>query len=212
MSYIIHNHEQGTDAWLQARLGKVTGSIMSKVITRTGKPSSSVDDIVNRAVAELVMQVPDETFQSESMLRGKELEDQALDYFNFVYGHEFEKCGFMEAVDKDGKALGYGVSPDGLCLKTMTGLELKCPEAHTHLAYLSSKELPDKYFQQVQAALMVSGFEKWVFGSYHPSFPCFKVDVPRDEKFIALMRPLVEDACAQIKEKLLAITKLVEAS
>jgi predicted phage-related endonuclease len=208
----IHEHEQGTLEWFQARLGKVTGSIAPKIITRTGKPSSSVDEIVNRAVAEIIMQQPDETFQSESMLRGKELEDQALEYFNFVYGYNFEKCGFMEAIDSEGNPLGFGVSPDGVDLKLKIGLELKCPEPHTHLAYLASKELPDKYFQQVQAGLMVSGFDRWVFGSYHPSLPCFRVEVARDETYIKSMRELFNSASKMIKERHLVVSQMVEAS
>lgn len=204
--FTIHDHEQGTPEWFAARLGKVTGSILDKIITKTGKASSQVDDVVNRAVAELILQVPDDTFQSDSMLRGKLLEDEALEYFNFVYSYNFKKCGFMDS------GLGYGVSPDGIDLEKRIGLELKCPEAHTHLSYLSSKELPPKYFHQVQGALLVSGFDSWIFGSYHPDLPCFQVEVKRDEEFISAMKPLVLKACAQIKERFEEISKMVEAS
>ncbi len=206
MIFTIHDHVQGTPEWFQARLGKVTASILDKIVTKTGKASSQVDDVVNRAVAELILQVPDETFQSESMLRGKLLEDEALEYFNFVYGYNFKKCGFMDS------GLGYGCSPDGIDLNKKIGLELKCPEAHTHLSYLSSKELPSKYFHQVQGSLMVSGFDSWIFGSYHPDLPCFQVEVKRDEEFIGLMKPLVLKACDLIKEKHDMVSKMVEAS
>jgi YqaJ-like viral recombinase domain len=145
------------------------------------------------------------------MLRGKELEGQALEYFNFVYGYNFKKCGFMEAVCEAGNPLGFGASPDGIDLTTRTGLELKCPDAHTHLAYLTSAELPDKYFQQVQTAIMVSGFDKWVFGSYYPSLPCFRIEVPRDDKFIEVMRPLFIEVSELIKQKHLMISKMMEA-
>lgn len=209
----ISENPQNSEEWFtEDRLGKVTGSIFSKIVTKTGKRSASLEEVVNRAVAELIMRVPDETFQSDSMLRGKELEDKALEFFNFVYGYEFEKCGFMDAVDEEGESLGYGVSPDGIWLSKNLGLELKCPEAHTHLAYLSSQSLPDKYIQQVQGALMVSKFDKWVFGSFHPSLPCFRVEVGRDEKLIKAMEPLVKEAAQMVKEKYLELFRMVEAS
>lgn len=208
--YKILNCEQGSAEWHAARLGKITGSVMSKIITKTGKRSASLDEVVNRAVAELVTGEPDETFQSDWMLRGKELEDQALEFFNFVHGYSFEKCGFVSAIDSQGNEVGYGVSPDGIM--TGVGLELKCPAPHTHLAYLTGGTLPDQYIQQVQAALMVTGFEKWIFGSYHPSLPCLKIEVLRDEKMITEMRPLVLEACEMIKEKHKMVKKLVEAA
>lgn len=208
--YKIIDCKQGTHEWLQARLGQITGSIMDRVITKSGKPSASLDDIVNRAVAELVTGEPDETFVSGDMMRGTALEGQALEFYNFVYGFDFKPCGFIQAVDKSGRSLGYGVSPDGIM--SDGGLELKCPAAHTHLAYLSKDALPDKYIQQVQTSLMVTGFEKWIFGSYHPQFPCVKVEVFRDEKFISAMRPLVVEACAMIQEKYKTVKMKVEAT
>lgn len=208
--YKIYDNEQGTDKWFEDRLGKITASVASKIITRTGRPSSSSDEVVNRAVAELILKYPDETFQSDAMQRGKELEDQALKYFNFVYGYGFKKCGFIEAVGEGGELLGFGASPDGLDLKIKTGLELKCPEAHMHLSYLAGKKLPDKYFQQVQTAMMVTGFKTWVFGSYFPNLPCFKVEVERDDKFISSMRALFVKTRKTIKERHLELAQMLK--
>lgn len=210
MSFKIYESKQGTDEWFQDRLGKITASAASKLITKTGKPSSSFDEVVNRAVAEIIMQEPDESYQSLSMMRGSELEEQALKFYNFTYDYEFKKCGFIEATDDSGKTLGYGCSPDGIDLDKKFGLELKCPEAHTHLAYLSSGELPDKYMQQVQTALMVTGFETWIFGAYHPFFPCFRVEVKRDEDYIKKMQPIFKKACIAVKEKHATIEKLIK--
>lgn len=202
--YKLINCEQGSEEWFKARLGKLTASVFDRVITKTGKLSASREELINRAVAELITGYPDDTFQSNSMQRGKELEDQALAYFNFVYDFNFVKCGFMDS------GLGYGCSPDGVDENLKVGLELKCPEAHTHLSYLASGTLPDKYMQQVQGALMVSGFSCWIFGSYHPDLPCFKVEVMRDENIINNMRKLVLEACETIKSKHEFVSKLVE--
>jgi len=42
---IILDHEQGSPEWLAARLGKPSASMFNKLITQTGKPSSSADGI-----------------------------------------------------------------------------------------------------------------------------------------------------------------------
>ena len=196
MSYEIINVEQGTDEWFNTRLGKVTASIFSKVVTKAGKPSASMEGVINNAVAEMILGKPqDEMFQSYYMQRGNELEGEALDLFNFCTDSEFQKVGFLDS----GK--GYGCSPDGLNEKIKQGLELKCPAAHTHVGYLSGGGLPKDYFQQVQFSLIVSGFEYWSFGSYHPDLPVFIHKEPRDEKFIKLAMPILDECVGLIKER-----------
>ena len=49
---IILDHEQGSPEWLAARLGKPSASMFSKLITATGKPSSSADGYINQLIAE----------------------------------------------------------------------------------------------------------------------------------------------------------------
>lgn len=201
--FTIHDCEQGTEEWFQARLGKITASVFAKVVTTTGKASSQIEEVVNRAVAELVMQEPDETFQGDAMLRGKLLEDQALEFFNFTEGYQFVKCGFLDS----GK--GYGCSPDGIDQKIEVGLELKCPLAHTHLAYLVGETLPKIYTRQVQGALLVSGYKKWVFGSYHPDFPCLAVEVERDEKIIQPLQKILTECGLLVQEKYVKLTEMI---
>lgn len=197
----IHYIDQNSPEWYKLRLGKITASIMSKITTKAGNLSSSADEVVNRAVAEIILQEPDQFFVGEAMLRGQELEDEALRFFNFTNDYNFKKCGFVDS------GLGFGCSPDGVDEAEEIGLELKCPLAHTHLAYLASGELPDQYIQQVQMSLLVTGWDKWIFGSYHPSFPCFTVVVERDEAMISAMRSHLESVCEQVRSKLDALTK-----
>ena len=192
---------QGSDDWFQARLGKLTASTFDKIITKTGKLSTSHEELVNKAVAELVMGKPQESYQSDSMMRGNALEIEALEFFNFTCGYKFKACGFVDS----GK--GFGCSPDGIELDR--GLELKCPEAHTHLAYLSSGKLPDKYKQQVQGAMMVTGFKTWIFGSYHPDFPCLRVVVKRDDEYVKAMREHIITCAKLVKQKHKDIVKII---
>lgn len=200
---------QNTTEWLLERLGKPSGSVLDRIVTSTGKLSSSRDDLVNRAVAELILEVPDETFQSDSMLRGKLLEDDALEFFNFTNDFEFKKVGFVEKLDENGEPMGYGFSPDALWGKMF--LELKVPEPHTHLAYLSLNDVPKTYFQQTQMPFLV-GMESGIFGSFHPNLPCVCVKVNPDEKWLKLAEPLVLETVQMIKEKFEELSKKVRAS
>jgi len=177
----IINCEQGTPEWFEHRLGLITASNFSKVTTTQGKKSASQKDVINTAIAELILGRAEETFKSEAMMRGNELEDEALDFFNFTHGFNFAKVGFL-------KCDGYGASPDSIDLERKIGLEIKCPLAKTHVSYLRSQKLPTVYFQQVQGSLMVSGFDSWYFGSYHPEMPPLFLKIDRDEEFIEKLR------------------------
>lgn len=201
----LSQHEQGSPQWFQDRLGKWTASFFSKAMTSTGKRSASASDIVNRLVAERILGEPDETFISEAMLRGQELENDALAFINFTHGFNFEPCGFMEAVKINDagveESLGYGASADAIDHGSEIGAEIKCPLPHTHLEYLAGGVLPEKYKAQVQGGMMVSGFKKWVFCSYHPTLPSLVLVVDRDDEYIDKLRGVVHSVCDEVNEK-----------
>lgn len=196
--------EQNTEEWILARCGKITASIFDRVITKTGQRSSSLESVINMAVAEVIMGGPEEdAFQSDYMIRGKALESEALRFFNFTENYEFKETGFLDS------GLGYGCSPDGIDFDRGMGLELKCPSAHIHLSYLASGKLPDKYKQQVQGSLLVTGFEKWIFGSYHPQFPCFSVSVERDDNYIEKLRKYLLGACEEVQTRVATLRDIM---
>ena len=180
----IHNCDQRSDEWRTARLGLWTASFFDKCVTSTMKASTSANTINNKLVAEIITGKVEETFTNAAMERGKELEQEAMEFLNFTHGYNFREVGFCDS------EMGYGCSPDGL--SDEIGLEMKCPLAHTHVQYLSDNKLPTKYVPQVQGQMLVTGYKKWVFFSYHPDFPPLHVIVNRDEQF-----------CAKLKQELL---------
>jgi putative phage-type endonuclease len=202
--YQIIDCEQRSEEWFKARLGKWTASFFDKAITTTGKRSSSSEDANNRLVAELIIGKPDDTFQSEAMLRGSELEDEALEFLNFTHGYNFKKVGFIDS------GRGYGCSLDGNDVENDIGLEMKIPSLHTHLKYLAGKVLPKEYKAQVQGAMMVTGRKKHVFMSYHPEVKPFVIVVERDEEFINEMKKIVEECCFEVQTKYEELTKILE--
>ena len=112
---------------------------------------------------------------------------------NLIYDHDFRKAGFLDS----GK--GYGASPDGLDDDARLGCEIKCPMAHTHVSYLLKNRLPSKYFQQVQGAMLVTGFKEWVFFSYHPKLDPLYVKVERDDEYINAMSDLLASNCRLVE-------------
>jgi len=202
--YKIIDCEQRSEEWFQARLGKWTGSFFDKAITSTGKRSTSSEDVNNRLVAELVIGRPDETFQSEAMLRGAELEDEALKFINFTHGFNFQKIGFMDS------GLGYGCSVDAFDFDRGISLEMKIPSLHTHLKYLSGGGVPREYKAQTQGAKLVIGSDESVFMSYSPEVKPFVVISKRDDEFIKPMRDILLECCKEVREKYLSVTEYLK--
>jgi predicted phage-related endonuclease len=178
-------------------------SFADKAITTTGKRSASAEDVNNRLVAEKIIGRADDTFQSEAMLRGSELEEEALSFINFTHGYNFIPVGFMDS------GRGYGCSIDGNDTERDIGLEMKIPSLHTHLKYLAGGVLPKEYKAQVQGAMMVTGRKQHVFMSYHPEVKPFVVVVERDDEFINEMKKIIEACCIEVQTKYEELTKLL---
>lgn len=172
---IIHRMDQYTPEWWDVRKGVPTASCADKILTPTGKLSAQSKGYMYQLLAEL-MGFGDEPMEpTEWMLRGTELEPEARAYFELDAGRSVQKVGF---ITNDNATAGC--SPDGL-ISGEIGLEIKCPKASTHLAYLDDGELPPYYRPQVHFSMAVSGLKSWVFMSYFPGIDPLIVPVGWDE-------------------------------
>ena len=184
---------QGTEEWLQSRLGCPSGSKFDSLITATGKPSTSAETYINQLIDEKLTGETTYVKVNEWMQRGTELEPDARNYYEVASGNTVAEVGFCKH-DK----LEAGVSPDGL-IGSDGCLEIKCPAPSTHVAYLRAGNVPTKYRQQTQGQLWVLERE-WVdFVAYHPTMPVLVVRSYRDEKYIDLLAAEVEKACEIIE-------------
>lgn len=183
--------EQRSEKWFSYRIGKITGSNFSKILTPTLKPSAQQKDVIYQAVGELLTGEVEPTFQSYAMERGALLEDEALDFINFTTEYNFKKVGMLDS------GLGFSVSPDGFDLENKIGLEIKSPLSKSHVKYLVDGVLPKEYLLQVHGSMLVSGFDKWMFVSYYPGLKALILEVKRDEKII---KPLFENLIKCSKE------------
>ena len=194
---IILDHEQGTEEWLAARRGKPSASMFSKLITMTGKPSSSAIGYIDELVAEVITGET-EHFSNSHTERGTALEPEARESYEFITDNEVLECGFI--VDP---TFSYGCSPDGLVTEkgqSVGGLEIKCPAAKTQASYWRDPTLAvKKYWCQIQGCMWLTGREWWDLFTYHPKMPHVLVRVDRDDEFIEKMAVEVKAAATAIK-------------
>src|SRR5208282_4714782 len=84
-----------------------------------------------------------------------------------------------------------GASPDGLIGDDL-GIEIKCPNASTHVKYLLAGKVPDDYIVQVHFSMFVTGFPRWIFMSYRRAMPPLILTVERDERIQGQIEEAVE--------------------
>lgn len=199
----IINVEQGSEEWLQLRLGVATASKFLRIVTSKGEISDSLDKYALELASQLLTFKREDEYENENMKRGTKLEPEAREAYEKFMLCDVEICGFMSCGD-------YGYSPDGL-VGSDGLIEIKCPKSTTHIEYFMADILPITYTQQVQGGLMVSGRQWCDFISYHPDFKernkLFIKRVYRDEKFIAKLRVGIE----QLIERRNAILKTIES-
>ena len=194
----IINVEQGSDEWLQIRLGVATASNFSKIVTSKGEIAKPYAEYALKLASETLLDEPEDSYKSADMERGNELEPlarEAYEEYNFC---QVKEVGFMLSDCKN-----YGYSPDGLVGEDGL-IEIKCPKANNHAKYLAGKKCPTEYIAQVQGGLMISG-RKWCdFVSYHPDFKegceIFVCRVTRDEDFISKLETNIKITIAKRDE------------
>lgn len=179
-------HEQGSQAWFEARAGKWTASRFADLIAvnkRTGEPLKSFDDAVWDVVVERLAGKPIEGADGFALRWGAEVEPFAREAYELHSGLIVATCGFIQHPTRP----HAGGSPDGL-IGSDGILELKCPKnSAIHLARFL-EGVPDEYIPQCQGNLWVTGRQWCDFVSYDPRMPeshrLFVRRLERDEEMI----------------------------
>lgn len=178
--HVFQEMEQRSEAWYAARCGRVTASVVGKLLTPTLHVADNETSrgVTAALVAERITGECEQTFINDDMWRGIEHEPHARDIYSGHYQQAVE-CGFMR-LDGDVWSLGY--SPDGLVADD--GLvEIKCPRAKGHVSTILADEVPAYYMAQCQAALLVSG-RMWIdYVSFHAGLPLFVKRVEPDAEW-----------------------------
>lgn len=203
----VYNFDQYTPEWWAIRQGIPTASGFDSIVTPTGKESTSADTYMHKLLAEWLTGKSAETYTNEHMERGKVLEAEARNYYEFTRDCAVDQIGFIS--DDDGM---IGCSPDGMVPSQNIGLEIKCPSAGVHVEYLLRGTIPTRYIPQVQGSMLVTGAVAWDFISYHPDMPPVLVRVERDPGYCETMRTVLDKFIAKMLAKREQLSKFKDAA
>jgi YqaJ-like viral recombinase domain len=198
MTVEIVECEQGGDAWFKARLGLPTSSEFSTVMAKGkgGGESLTRKTYMMKLAGEIMTGQPCENYNNGFMERGKQMEAEARDLYDFMRPAdcpEMVRVGFVRNGNK-------GCSPDAL-IGTDGGLEVKTAAPHLLIPILLRNEFPPEHKAQVQGNLWVTERAWWDLIVYYPKMPLFSIRVGRDEEYIVQMSTAVD----QFNEELAAI-------
>jgi putative phage-type endonuclease len=198
--------EQGTEAWLEARRGKVTASRMVDVMSkgRGSAPSITRQKYLVQLALERITETVADGYTNAAMQWGTDNEPQARAMYEFVKDVEVQQVGFVLHDHIE----GTGASPDGLVAHDGM-LEIKCPESHTHWGTLKGDPIAPRYIDQMQWQMECAGRAWCDFVSFDPRFPAEQQlhiqRVHADPKRQAELRAGVEAFLSDLEGELQAV-------
>lgn len=194
--------QQGTDQWLEARLGKATASRFGDItaVLRSGGEPASRRNYRAQLVVERLTGKPADHYKSPAMQWGNDVEEIARLAYSLKSGNEVEEVGFIEV-----SGIEAGASPDGLIGKN--GLvEIKCRNTANHIEILKKGSMPNQYKAQVQGQMWVTEREWCDFVSYDPVMPpnaqLFITRVNRDKEYIESLCKEVKDFLTEVDQEI----------
>lgn len=187
--------EQGSEAWLQLRMGVATASDFDNIITPLdGKESKSLPAFAQTLALEILYENIEEGVSTYAMGRGKEHEPFARQAYceeNFCVVEEIamfkSDCG------------NFGASPDALVGDDGL-IEIKTRKARLHYEFLVASpeeriKMAKKLSPQIQGQLWISE-RKWcdllIYNHFSKVQKLIKIRVERDEAYIAELARLAQ--------------------
>lgn len=215
MNFTAFDMPQRSPEWYAKRLGLLTGSCADAVIAERKRGTGELKERVQlrrRLVCERLTGLSaEDTFETDAMRRGRDLEPLAFAAYEAHTGLMVERVGFVAH-----NTLQAGCSPDGFVNGWEGLIELKVPKSTTHLEYLEAGVLPDAYRGQVIHALWLTGAHWCDFCSFDDRFASeleiFIVRVPRVEVEIAAYDTTVRKFLTECDEYAASILARVTAA
>ena len=203
-----NSDEQRTDDWFSDRLGKVTASRVSDIMskTKTGY-SASRKNYMAQLICERLTGRISESVTNAAMQRGTDLEPVAREiYILNQFDVTVKEVGFIHH-----PTISYfGASPDGL-VNDDGLIEIKCPNTWTHLEFRKTKKPKPEYILQMQTQMMCTG-RKWCdFVSFDDrlddnlNFECIRINY--DEKLAKEIEREVINFLNELNKEIELITK-----
>jgi len=177
------NVAQRTEEWFSDRLGKVTASRISDVMSKTKSGYSACrKNYMAQLICERLTGQTAESYINAAMQRGIELEPVAREIYilNQFDTNVKEVCFIHHPAINN-----FGASPDGL-VNDDGLIEIKCPNTWTHLEFRKTGKPKREYILQMQVQMMCTGRMWCDFVSFDDRLPdnlsykCVRVN--HDEK------------------------------
>lgn len=205
--------EQGTQEWLDARLGCLTASNASDLMSEPKSAADKAAGLLSDGAITYVLKIAAEAItgvRSEDDVTNRYTEwghtwqPKATEYYERIMKVHVQQVGFIKS------APHIGGSPDGL-VGSDGGVEFKCPyNIHEHLRNLEittpeqlKKVHKDHYWQCIQC-MLIANRKWWDFVSFHPSFPAasrfHRVRIPRSAIEVGALRKKLDKGVEYIEE------------
>ncbi|MFT6836314.1 MAG: hypothetical protein ACJA0H_002363 [Francisellaceae bacterium] len=196
-NYTVVDCNQGTNEWLDAKLGVLSASNMNIMfgdgVTKEKLIASKVAEILTGKLDDRIR------FSSKDTSAGNDLEDDARVSYEELTGNEVKQIGFA-LLDQF-----VGVSPDGL-VGDNGAIEIKCPNDANYInAVIGGKaHISPLYMTQMQMQMYVLELEWCDYTLYNPNFETSLhiIRIERDNEAIELIKKQIEIIKKQIVNKI----------
>lgn len=162
MNYTIINCTQGTEDWLKARVGCVSGTRLSSVMSsKSGTRENLIEELIAEKIAPL-----QETYTSGIMERWHLVETVVKELYRDK-GITVEEVGFIKSLE------WLWISPDGIIRNTdgiiTEAIEVKWPTPKIMVKYWLSWGIPNEYYwQTIHYFVVIDTLEKLHFTICNP--------------------------------------------
>lgn len=158
---------QRSPEWFAIKAGKVSASRIVDIMKGVkGAYLASREDYKIELVYEILTGKKEESFISDDMQRGIDLEDMARSTYEATTGNLVDEVGFITHDHIN----NFGCSPDGLVGQN-GGIEIKCPKGKNHLKSILKGFVKRDYIFQMQTLMMVDNRQWCDYVSYDPDAP-----------------------------------------
>lgn len=151
--------EQGSIEWFETKWRKIGGTLSKGLFVDS-------DTLFIDLLSQYIEDFEDlDSYENDSMIRGKELEPYALEYISKYTGIDFKKTGWLQSEEN----CLLGISPDGISECEKFGVEAKCLSRKEHTAILLENKTPKEKISQIVHYFTVNPkFEKVWFIAFRP--------------------------------------------
>ena len=131
--------EQKSQEWHELKWAKIGGTLSKGLFV---KSDTLFIDILSQRMEDFE---PTDSYTSDAMERGNELEPFALDYLEQYTGLTFDSVGWLQSEENE----LLGLSPDGITSDNKVACEIKCFGRKKHTEVILKDEIPSENIHQV---------------------------------------------------------------